>query len=392
VGIKVGLMFWASAAMSDVGIDGPDPYGRLFTPETYAGIYPDLIEWAKLSDQGGIESFWITEHHFQREGYQVVPNVLMTGTVLAQHTQKLRFGAMVHPLPTWHPLRFAEDFALADILTGGRMIFGTGRGSVDREARIFGAGVSRVEDATNARNRSQFEEQMEIIKLAWSQPSFSFHGDFYDIPPAGVTNTGTAAGAAFDRITLVPRPTHPVEIWQAYNSTGTAQYAAQHGHKAVVSYVGTHQDVFTKWELFGRLVAEQQQRTVRPGEDRVLVLRTHIGDTREAALEAIRPGHDERFRFLGAQRPIFGYRDQQGVAFSLGHIPTLEDSIAGGGWVVGTADEVREQILHHAETFGLEYLVVELEFPGMGRKAVSDQIERFVTHVMPYLERISVAA
>jgi alkanesulfonate monooxygenase SsuD/methylene tetrahydromethanopterin reductase-like flavin-dependent oxidoreductase (luciferase family) len=334
----------------------------------------------------------MTEHHFQREGYQVVPNVLMASVALAQHTQKLRFGALVHPLPTWHPLRFAEDFAMADILTGGRMIFGTGRGSVDREARVFGTAVSRADDADNARNRSQYEEQMEIIRLAWSQPSFSFHGNFYDIPPAGITNTGTAAGAAFDRITLVPRPTHPVEIWQALNSTSTAHFAAQRRHKVVISYVGSFGDVFVKWELFGRLASEYQDRTLRPGEDRVLVLRVHIGESKEAAMESIRPSHDERFRFLGAQRPIFGYRDQQGGGFTLGQIPTLEESIAGGGWLVGTAQDVREEILRHAEQFGLEYLVVEVEFPGMGRRAVSDQIVRFATDVLPHLERTAVTA
>ena len=390
--MRVGLLFWGTVDMPDAGSDGPDPYSRRFRADGYAAPYDHLLEWAKIADQAGFDSFWATEHHFQREGYQIIPNVLMLGAVLAQHTQKLRFGAMVHPLPTWHPLRFAEDFAIADIMSGGRMIFGTGRGSVDREARVFGSMVSRAEDAANAQNRSQFEEQMEIIKLAWSQPSFSYRGSFYEIPPPGVTNTGTPDGQPFDQVTLVPRPTHPVEIWQALNSESTAHYAAQHGHKVIVSYVGTFKDVLSKWELYGRLAAQYQERSVRPGEDRMLVLRAHIGDSRAAAMEAVRPSHDERFRFLGAQRPIFGYRDQYGGPFPLGRLPTLEESIAGGGWLVGTADEVREGIQQHVEQFSLEYLIVELEFPGMGRQAVANQIDRFATHVLPYLTRTSVAA
>src|SRR5260221_4692491 len=115
--VKVGLFFWGTVWMAEAGHGAPDPYSHQFPPEAYAGAFYDLLEWAKLADQAGFESFWVTEHHFQREGYQVVPNVLLTSAVMAQHTRHLRFGAMVHPIPTWHPLRFAEDFAIADILT-----------------------------------------------------------------------------------------------------------------------------------------------------------------------------------------------------------------------------------------------------------------------------------
>src|SRR6266511_1162621 len=386
MGMKAGVFCWGTASMSEVGLGGSDPYGHLFSPEVYAQIYPDLLEWAKIADQGGLDSFWVTEHHFQRGGYQIITNVLMLGAVLAQHTQKLRFGAMVHPLPTWHPLRFAEDFAIADIMSGGRMIFGTGRGSVDREARVFGSMVSRAEDAANAQNRSQFEEQMEIIKLAWSQPSFSYRGSFYEIPPPGVTNTGTPDGQPFDQVTLVPRPTHPVEIWEALNSESTAHYAAQHRHVAVLAHVGTSQAVLARWDLYGRLASEYQARPLRRGEDRALVVRLHMGESR-AAIEAVRPSHDERYRFLRAQGQTFGHKDAHGQPLEKGRLPRLEESIAGGGWLVGTADEVREGIQQHVEQFSLEYLIVELEFPGMGRQAVANQIDRFATHVLPYLTR-----
>src|SRR5262249_25139660 len=138
--------------------------------------------------------------------YQVVPNVLMLSTVMAQHTRHLKFGAMVHPIPTWHPLRFAEDFAIADVLTGGRLIFGAGRGSVDREARVFGSAVSRAEDQANAENRRLFEEQMQIIKQAWLCQPFSHRGTAFNFPPDGATITGTSDGAPFDKLTVIPAP------------------------------------------------------------------------------------------------------------------------------------------------------------------------------------------
>src|SRR5260221_12631286 len=150
---------------------------------------------------------------------------------------------------------------------------------------------------------------MDVIRKAWSMQPFSHQGNAYHIPPEGATVTGTPEGAPYDQVTVIPAPIHRVEIWQALNSKDTAAYAARHGHRAVISYVGSVQEVFGKWDLYGKLASEYQERLLRPGEDRVLVIRAHVGDSKAAAMEAVRPSHDERFRFLGAQRPIFGYRD-----------------------------------------------------------------------------------
>jgi alkanesulfonate monooxygenase SsuD/methylene tetrahydromethanopterin reductase-like flavin-dependent oxidoreductase (luciferase family) len=369
--------------MPEVGIGGPDPYRRRFDPETYAQCYFNFLERAKLADQAGFSSFWTTEHHFQREGYETVPNVLMLGVWLAQHTSHLKFGAMVHPIPTWHPLRFAEDFAIADIMTNGRMIFGAGRGSVGREAEVFGASFGRRGDSGDQANRLQFEEQMDIMKLAWSGEDFSYRGQVYEIPPEGITETGTAEGKAFDKLTVLPIPTHPVEIWQALNSPATADYAARNGHRGIVSYVGTLEDIFGKWDLYRQMLEKHRGAPVRLGEDRVLVVRMHIGSSKQAAIEEVRPHHDERFRFLGGQRPIHGYRDEQGQPFPMGRLPTVEESVSGGGWLVGTASEVVDGILQMKEKFGVEYILPEVEFPGMTQRAVLDQIEAMGEHVIP---------
>ena len=80
---------------------------------------------------------------------------------------------MFNVVPQWHPLRLAEDFALADIVTGGRMEFGVGRGTVPREAWALGTVVASGDNAMSAEhdriNREIFEEAMEVIKLAWYQ-------------------------------------------------------------------------------------------------------------------------------------------------------------------------------------------------------------------------------
>src|SRR6266702_1651471 len=114
---------------------------RRYGQADFLRVYADLEAYARAADRLGYTSLWLAEHHFQHEGYEVVPNAILMAAFLAERTRLLRFGAMFNVLPQWHPLRFAEDFALADVMTGGRMICGIGRGTVPREAEPLGTRV-----------------------------------------------------------------------------------------------------------------------------------------------------------------------------------------------------------------------------------------------------------
>ena len=136
---------------------------------------PETFEWAvdfaQLLDTLGYDEFWMAEHHFQPEGYECIPNLLMLNVYLATKTARLKFGCGFNITPMWHPLRLAEDFAMADILTQGRVIFGVGRGYHTREVETFGA---PMRDA-NA-NRELFEEQIAVLLKAFHEESFAHDG------------------------------------------------------------------------------------------------------------------------------------------------------------------------------------------------------------------------
>jgi alkanesulfonate monooxygenase SsuD/methylene tetrahydromethanopterin reductase-like flavin-dependent oxidoreductase (luciferase family) len=100
----------------------------------------------------------MAEHHFQPEGTELIPNVLMMAMHLCGVTKNLKIGCGFNIVPMWHPLRLAADYAMADILTGGRVIFGVGRGYHTREVETFGAPLIDQ----NA-NREMFEEGVEIL-------------------------------------------------------------------------------------------------------------------------------------------------------------------------------------------------------------------------------------
>ena len=175
---KFGSLFAGHVDLENIGLDGTPVNERWLPDEQLAGVFDKTEAIVTLMDRLGYDVFWMAEHHFQREGYECIPNLLMYNVHLAHLTEHIKFGCGFNIAPMWHPLRLAEDFATADILTGGRVIFGVGRGYHSREVESFGNPIID-QDA----NRELFEEQVEIIFKAFNEPAFSHHGKHYQIPP-----------------------------------------------------------------------------------------------------------------------------------------------------------------------------------------------------------------
>jgi alkanesulfonate monooxygenase SsuD/methylene tetrahydromethanopterin reductase-like flavin-dependent oxidoreductase (luciferase family) len=349
-------------------------------------VYADLEAYARAADGLGFDSMWLAEHHFQHEGYEVVPNSILMSAFLAERTRKLKFGAMFNVLPQWHPLRFAEDFALADVMTGGRMLCGIGRGTVPREAEPLGTRVGWNSDPDDTYNREVFEEQVEIIKRAWHNETFAFHGKHYQLPPQKIDDRGRNV----QTLTLIPKPLHtPVEIWQPVTSPPTADYVARQRHKAVFWYQNRGL-LKRNWQRYSDLVAEYHGVRLRAGEDRQAVLNLVLANSRETAVDLARPGHDEFWRFLGPYGWSKAYADKDGKPWVYGRIPSLEESIDQGAWFVGTADDIGEDIVQLQHELGLEYVSIFPHFPGMVRDQTIEQLQRFARDLKPRL--VSAAA
>ncbi|MEQ1524839.1 MAG: LLM class flavin-dependent oxidoreductase, partial [Aestuariivirga sp.] len=100
----------------------------------YGTVMREQIDLAQYLDREGWDSVWYTEHHFSYEGFEVVPNPVLMSTWTAAHTKRLRIGQAANIITFWHPLRFAEDIAMLDHMSGGRIEVGVGRGIYGREA------------------------------------------------------------------------------------------------------------------------------------------------------------------------------------------------------------------------------------------------------------------
>ena len=165
---KFDSLYAGHADLDNVGYGGTPVNDRRYSNAHLATALSKAEAMAKLMDRLGYHTFWMAEHHFQREGTECIPNVVLMALHLAHRTRNLKIGCGFNITPMWHPLRLAEDFATVDILTGGRVTFGVGRGYHTREVETFGSPLLD-QDA----NRELFEEQVDIIFKAFNNESFS---------------------------------------------------------------------------------------------------------------------------------------------------------------------------------------------------------------------------
>ena len=362
-----------------IGLDGQPVDERRYPNEHLISAYSQALAMAQLMDRWGYDTLWLAEHHFQPEGYGCIPNILMLSLHLAHLTERLRFGCAFNISPLWHPLRLAEDFATADILTGGRVTFGVGRGYQTREVETFGAPLLDAEA-----NRDLFEEQVEIMLKAFNEGSFSHQGRHYTIPPRVPYR-----GYELKEITLVPRPvTRPVEVWQPIVSSTPRgmDFMAKHGIKGIVTWsdrIG--EDRLVKY----RDANAAWGRDLRLGEGICVSFSVHLDGSREKALRSAQPYFEENMKIFAPLRMVRGLSDDQiqslsgPLAASTRDLPTIDAAAQDHAWLCGSPDDVIASLQEFQERYpGVEHINVNAAI-GTPGPVILEQLERFAREVMP---------
>jgi alkanesulfonate monooxygenase SsuD/methylene tetrahydromethanopterin reductase-like flavin-dependent oxidoreductase (luciferase family) len=173
----------------------------------YDVYYQQILEQIQLAKELGWECFMFNEHHFLGYGGLIAHPAVMLAAAAAR-TSKIRLGTCISIITLKHPLQLAEEYAMVDVISGGRLEFGIGSGNTGLDYRVFG--ISREE------SRARMDEANEVIIKAWSKERFSHAGKFWK----------------FEEITLYPRPVqrpHP-PIWVAGTSAETLGWAGRKGY------------------------------------------------------------------------------------------------------------------------------------------------------------------
>ncbi len=379
--------------MENLGYLGTPINDRWYTPDQLAGALHKAVAYAQTMDGLGYNTFWMAEHHFQPEGTECIPNLLMMAMHLVNKTKNLKIGCGFNVVPMWHPLRLAEDYAMADILSEGRVIFGVARGYHTREVESFGNPLID-QDA----NREMFEEGCDVVFKAFNEEKFSHKGRFFTIPPEVPYR-----GYTLKEITLVPRPkTLPVECWQPIQSGSDRafDFMAKHGMSGVIGGGSAEGGAVDRHMEGFRAAYARRGIKLEPGERLSLGFQFHIAESREKAMAEAGKYYEENMKMFGELRLVRALSEEQIAAMrdprlaANTKLPRIEDAVAAGGFLAGTPADIIETLK-----------AVEKRYPGLNRVSCSmalgtpltvalEQLNRFAKEVMPAFKdtKLAVAA
>jgi alkanesulfonate monooxygenase SsuD/methylene tetrahydromethanopterin reductase-like flavin-dependent oxidoreductase (luciferase family) len=324
----------------------------------------------------------MAEHHFQREGTECIPNVLLMALHLTHVTKNVKIGCGFNVTPMWHPLRLAEDYAMADILSHGRVVFGVARGYHTREVETFG---SPLIDQTA--NRELFEEQVDIIFKSFNSESFSHKGKHYTLPPEVPYR-----GYTLKEITLVPRPERlPVECWQPIQG-GTERamaFMARHGIQGMVgggsAEGGAMHNVVQTWQKVHRDIGIELDL----GERLCFGYHFYMGDSKEQCLRDAAKYYEENMKMFGELRLSKALSDEQietmrdPLRAPTAKLPRIEDAVKAGGFLTGSAADIIEHLKKLEAAYpGLDRVSISPSL-GVPQSVILEQVERFAKEVMP---------
>jgi len=328
---------------------------------TPQAIYGDMTDQVAIADDAGFDVAWFAEHHFSN--YCLCPSPLAMAMYAAGRTQRIRLGAAVLVLPLYEPLRMLEDFAVLDQISGGRAILGIGSGYQKHEFHRFGVEIEEGYD--------RFHEYVEVIERYLAGDPLSYEGKFLQIPEV-----------YFSVRPLQKKP--DVLVAGLLGDPKIQQKIARNGWIPIVT---------TGWapvsaleETRAKVEQHHSDAGVDPEAARVAFQKyVHITDDRARALEAADHARYVR-RIAMAMREQYAEIDGAFLKEQEAKGEPPLDEIADGLWV-GPPDVVAERMVADLKTVRPVHVSCFMAFGGLAGRQVTDSMERFITEVVPLVER-----
>ena len=196
-------------------------------------VYKRAVDRVKIMDQGGYDTVWLAEHHFST--YSVCPSIHIMGMHLANLTHNIRIGTGVSLAAFYHPLRLAEELALVDNLSEGRLNVGFGRGFDQTEMDAFGVSADT--------SYERFHENIEIVLGAWKNDRLTFEGKYH----------------SFKDIEVLPKPLQsPLPTWIGASSPEAIRWTAQKGFALLMDPHSSHTEIGEKYAAYRHILREHQ--------------------------------------------------------------------------------------------------------------------------------------
>jgi alkanesulfonate monooxygenase SsuD/methylene tetrahydromethanopterin reductase-like flavin-dependent oxidoreductase (luciferase family) len=337
-----------------------------------AEVFAEHMALGDLAEPLGFDSLWALEHHFT--GYAMSPSPTQLLSYYAGRTKRITLGTCVIVLP-WHdPVRVAEQIALLDVMSGGRCIFGFGRGAASVEYAGFRIPMEEA--------RPRFVEAAQIVVKALTNDVFSWEGEHFQIPPTSIR----------------PRPiSHPERRFYASSvSPESAEIMAKLGFGVLVIMQNEWPIAAADIDRY-RELARSVGHTPRPP---VILTNVSCADSREEAQERAVTylsrkwdSIDKHYHFSdGHLASVKGYEfyGKMTKTYSKMKDPTFREKATDFYvkiQVVGTPDDCLQQLAELRRLTGLDHLVTEFGFGGMPHEQAELSMRLFADRVVPVLQR-----
>ena len=363
------------------------PYNQLLDEAREISIFCDENKW---------DSIWFTEHHFNHEGMESCTNPLMMGVDVAARTKNIKIGQACNVITFHNPIRLAEDIALLDQLSEGRVEVGIGRGVYGREAINMNKEADLKDQAKNFR---LFEETLNVMKKAWTEKFFNHQGEFYTYPAPNFKwqhDMSPPSEEFLDlntnevkKISIVPKPfqkPHPA-IWQVVDSPSSIEWAATNGINTIM-WIPTVKALKKRFLLYQEAKSKAENRDVPLGEGICLVRDMFIADTMEEA-EKLAGEHIVNYmRWVCHWRGLGNHMDPGEALPETDHKLDLlnYNFLHKRNLLFGTPEYVVNKINELKSELNLQNLQVWSNFPGIEHEACMRSIKLFTDEVMPKIE------
>ena len=358
-----------------------------------------LREQSRLAEQAGFTTVWFTEHHFAHNGFMnAPPNPILMGADVAAHCKTIRVGQAPVVLPDWHPLRVAEDVALLDNMTEGRVDFGVGRGLNERTTIQFNLDADRRD---NARCEALFRECLDIVIKAWTEDPFRYQGEFYQFPVPGWHETNQAflphdaryhaSDGEYIGMYIHPRPyqqPHP-PVWLMSNTPRTYAQAGAEGMN-VVGMASASRRMRSCWSAYQETASAARGRRTELGEGVAVCVMIYVAETMEEAARDVRQAANTFFDVSNGR--LWENRAAAKRAFLEAGEELREDE-RDADWYdflrardiiwIGSADYVAETIERFREEMGLAHIMLLEPFPGLSYDKILKSMTLFGERVVP---------
>ena len=347
----------------------------------------NLRQQTILAEELGFEAMWLGEHHFGPYGVGDLPNPILLGADLAARTSRIRIGQMANIAPWWHPIRLAEDLAILDNMSQGRVEVGLGRGIWPYEGPQFHPNADPRKDQEN---RELFREMVVILREIWTNEYFSYRGTNYNFPvddtifshPKYPSNPEWQQGDVVTKLRVTPRPfqnPHP-PLWMTVSTDRSVTTAAELGLKACY-WQPPALRIKERMELYAQVRTESEGRQFRFGEDQAVMRSTYVASSMEEARRDAEEGIMSAFIFNDPFRGRQVFTNPNEVLAD--EVELDWDFLEPRTLLVGSPESVIEKVQELREVCNLDYLLVEFTHMGMPLSKSLKNLENFATKVMP---------